>query len=160
MTTCITHHNACDCREAEFAAMQRELSTERERADYAWRNTRAIEAHYTEADERQRAEIARLNLELQKRDKCAFIGPMRDCPTHGESAELNRLRGAWPIKGVRVDGDRVIIAVKGGNDAARWLCGEILSTHSATPDTPQSETVPRIELRGGVGDNMFEEFTG
>ena len=32
----------------------------------------------------------------------------------------------WPIKGVRVDGDTVIVKVKGGNDAARWLCGEIL----------------------------------
>jgi hypothetical protein len=34
---------------------------------------------------------------------------------------------AWPIRGVRVDGDTVIITVKGGNDAARWLCGEILA---------------------------------
>lgn len=33
------------------------------------------------------------------------------------------------IKGVRVDGDKVIIAVKGGNDAARWLCGELLRKH-------------------------------
>lgn len=36
---------------------------------------------------------------------------------------------AWPIYGVRVDGAAVIITVKGGNDAARWLCGEILATH-------------------------------
>ena len=35
---------------------------------------------------------------------------------------------AWPIRGVRVDGDMVIITVKGGSDAARWLCGEILAT--------------------------------
>lgn len=40
---------------------------------------------------------------------------------------------AWPINGVRVDGDKVIVAVKGGNDAARWLCGEILSTRAAAP---------------------------
>lgn len=33
----------------------------------------------------------------------------------------------WPIKGVRVDGDKVIVAVKGGNDAARWLCAELIS---------------------------------
>jgi len=32
----------------------------------------------------------------------------------------------WPIKGVRVEGDKVIIAVKGGNDVARRLCGELL----------------------------------
>ena len=37
-------------------------------------------------------EIERLNTELQKREKCAFIGPMRDCPTHGESEEIKRLR--------------------------------------------------------------------
>lgn len=33
----------------------------------------------------------------------------------------------WPIKGARVDGDKVIVMAKGGNDAARWLCGEILA---------------------------------
>ena len=37
-------------------------------------------------------EIARLNQELQNRDKCSYIGPMRDCPTHGESADLAALR--------------------------------------------------------------------
>ena len=37
-------------------------------------------------------EIERLNTDLQKRDKCAFIGPLRDCPTHGESEEIKRLR--------------------------------------------------------------------
>ena len=43
-------------------------------------------------------EIERLNLELQQRDKCSFMGPMRDCPTHGESEELKHLRAevsAW-----------------------------------------------------------------
>lgn len=39
-----------------------------------------------------RAENAALNLELQKRDKCAYMGPMRDCPTHGESTELKALK--------------------------------------------------------------------
>ncbi len=38
-----------------------------------------------------REEIERLNLALQQRDKCSFIGPMRDCPTHGESSEIERL---------------------------------------------------------------------
>lgn len=33
----------------------------------------------------------------------------------------------WPIRGVRVDGDTVVITVKGGNDAARWLCGELVA---------------------------------
>lgn len=31
-----------------------------------------------------------------------------------------------PIRGVRVDGDKVIIMVKGGNEAARKLCGDLL----------------------------------
>ena len=35
----------------------------------------------------------------------------------------------WPIRGVRVEGETVVIAVRGGNDAARWLCGEILAVH-------------------------------
>jgi len=30
------------------------------------------------------------------------------------------------IKGVRVDGDKVIISVKGGNEAARELCGALI----------------------------------
>ena len=30
------------------------------------------------------------------------------------------------MRGVRVDGDTVVITVKGGNDAARELCGELL----------------------------------
>lgn len=33
----------------------------------------------------------------------------------------------WPIRGVRVEDDKVIITVKGGNDSARQLCGEILA---------------------------------
>ncbi len=37
-------------------------------------------------------EIARLNQELQNRDKCSYMGPMRGCPTHGESADLAALR--------------------------------------------------------------------
>jgi len=30
------------------------------------------------------------------------------------------------IKGVRVDGDNVVISVKGGNEKARELCGELI----------------------------------
>ena len=36
---------------------------------------------------------------------------------------------AWPIRGVRVEDDKVIIMVRGGNDVARWLCGEVLAEH-------------------------------
>ena len=31
------------------------------------------------------------------------------------------------MRGVRVEGDTVVIAVKGGNDAARELCGYLLN---------------------------------
>ena len=31
------------------------------------------------------------------------------------------------MRGVRVEGDTVVITVKGGNDAARELCGELLN---------------------------------
>jgi len=40
----------------------------------------------------------RLEDELKNRDKCSFMGPLRDCPTHGESEELKHLRAevsAW-----------------------------------------------------------------
>lgn len=30
------------------------------------------------------------------------------------------------IRGVRVDGDKVIISVKGGNEAARKVCGDLI----------------------------------
>lgn len=45
----------------------------------------------------------------------------------GESLPLT----GWPMKGVRVEGDTVVISVKGGNDAARWLCGELVANIKA-----------------------------
>jgi hypothetical protein len=35
------------------------------------------------------------------------------------------------IRGVRVEGDTVVITVKGGNDAARELCGALLEEKNA-----------------------------
>jgi rubrerythrin len=52
---------------------------------------------------------------------CATKEPVYTTPPQHKQGHLT-----WPIKGVRVDGDKVIIMAKGGNDAARWLCGEIL----------------------------------
>lgn len=40
---------------------------------------------------------------------------------------------AWPIMGVRVEDDTVVVKVKGGNDAARWLCGEFVDRIKAGP---------------------------
>ncbi len=56
-------------------------------------------------------------------------------------AEVERPRKAWPIKGVRVEGEKVIVAVKGGNDAARWLCAELLAMIATTPYEPQIKPV-------------------
>jgi hypothetical protein len=41
----------------------------------------------------------------------------------------NFYRNHWSklIRGVRVEGDTVVITVKGGNDAARCLCGELIN---------------------------------
>lgn len=37
------------------------------------------------------AELFAARQELAEREKCSFIGAMRDCPTHGESARLKEL---------------------------------------------------------------------
>lgn len=34
-----------------------------------------------------------------------------------------------PIRGVRVDGHSVVVSVKGGNDAARRVCGALIDAH-------------------------------
>jgi len=41
----------------------------------------------------------------------------------------NFYRNHWSklIQGVRVEGDKVVITVKGGNDEARCLCGELIN---------------------------------
>jgi hypothetical protein len=38
-------------------------------------------------------------------------------------------KAKWPnlMRGVRVEGDTVVITVKGGNDDARCLCGELIN---------------------------------
>ena len=39
-----------------------------------------------------RNEIECLTQKLQERDKCSYMGPMRDCPTHGEHKDAARYR--------------------------------------------------------------------
>ncbi|OGU08333.1 MAG: hypothetical protein A2075_09165 [Geobacteraceae bacterium GWC2_58_44] len=53
---------------------------------------------------------------------------------------------AWPIKGVRVEGDKVIILVKGGNDAARRLCGEILALAEAVRPPKRNDHDPNGDI--------------
>ena len=42
------------------------------------------------------------------------------------------IRRPWPklMRGVRVEGDTVVITVKGGNEAARELCGALIEEMS------------------------------
>jgi hypothetical protein len=44
------------------------------------------------------------------------------------ASELVQPQRTWVglMRGVRVEGDTVVIAVKGGNDAARELCGALI----------------------------------
>jgi hypothetical protein len=48
--------------------------------------------------------------------------------TEAKLREKNAAQRQWVglIRGVRVEGDTVVITVKGGNDAARELCGALL----------------------------------
>jgi hypothetical protein len=52
-------------------------------------------------------------------EKMVFVKPEYD---------FEAMPRAWAklIQGVRVDGDTVVIKVKGGNDAARELCGALV----------------------------------
>jgi len=45
-----------------------------------------------EAMSKSAKELTQVREELAKRDKCSYMGPMRDCPTHGESKDLNQAR--------------------------------------------------------------------
>ena len=64
--------------------------------------------------------------------RCPMCGS-KECCGGGQAAE--EPVEPWPIKGVRVDGDTVIISVTGGNDSARWLCGELVKI----PDSRRRE---------------------
>ena len=75
----------------------------------------------------QEIEIARLNLELQKRDKCSFMGPMKDCPTHGESKDAARYR--WVLDRMRVTPSGFLELLNNivPNNACEMLLGERVS---------------------------------
>ncbi len=74
-----------------------------------------------------RKEIALLNLELQKRDKCSFMGPMRDCPTHGEGKDAARYR--WVLDRMRVTPSGFLELLNNivPNNACEMLLGERVS---------------------------------
>ena len=72
-------------------------------------------------------EIERLILELQKRDKCSFMGPMKDCPTHGESKDAARYR--WVLDRMRVTPSGFLELLNNivPNNACEMLLGERVS---------------------------------
>jgi len=86
-----------------------------------------------EPDERKRFEalvddllVASANDETESARQKAhdwFEGLHRSHPA-AEPARLAKVHAVF--KGVRVEGDTVVISVKGGNDVARWVCGELV----------------------------------
>ncbi len=55
------------------------------------------------------------------------------------------------IKGVRVDGDTVIASVKGGNEAARQLCGELVAMIDVRISGTEARVCEDIAKRQQVG---------
>ena len=75
--------------------------------------------------------ILELEAELKRRDKCSYMGPMRDCPTHGDSKDAARYqwlkRQPWvKTKGIHAWGELLDNAI----DEAR---------HDAPTETPNVE---------------------
>lgn len=64
---------------------------------------------------------------------------MRDAHTPAKPEPAAPAVPQWPIRGVRVDGDTVVVSVIGGNDAARWLCGELVAliSNSSAKEQPK-----------------------
>ena len=58
-------------------------------------------------------------------DKMVYVSRQYDIP---QLQGVTTTPHAWAkmIRGVRVEGDSVVISVKGGNDAARELCGALI----------------------------------
>ncbi len=74
-----------------------------------------------------RNEIDCLTQKLQERDKCSYIGPMRDCPTHGESKDAARYR--WVLDRMRVTPSGFLELLNNivPNNACEMLLGERVS---------------------------------
>ena len=75
--------------------------------------------------------------------------------------------GTWPVRGVRVEGDSVIVTAKGGDDAARWLCGAILAMKEAAPapvaptwqyDAKEGRCVKRPSAPSPVAPESFDAW--
>lgn len=102
----------------------------------------------------RQAEIDRLNIELQKRDQCSYMGPMRDCPTHGESKDAARYR--WLRKRVLAadfdwqDSGECALVFKWPEDCA--VSGDLDATIDAamlkTPNVKVTGSAPN-DLQGG-----------
>lgn len=62
-----------------------------------------------------RKEVARLDDLLKRKDMCAYIGPMRDCPTHGEAKltpssierAARRIAEEWNLNALNLEDPRM-----------------------------------------------------
>lgn len=54
----------------------------------AWQGWQARSDFTLSEMEAANKRIAELETQIKERDKCSFKGPMRDCPTHGETSKV------------------------------------------------------------------------
>jgi hypothetical protein len=89
----------------------------------------------------RKRQIEEKNVKIQKEEKVSYEELAIDCERMRGARDALMLSNAnlkvenyelknrqWPalIQGVRVDGDTVVVKVKGGNNAARELCGALI----------------------------------
>jgi hypothetical protein len=79
----------------------------------------------------------------------AFATLLRD-----RDAGALAVAAGFPIRGVRVEGDTVIVSVKGGNDAARLVCGAIVEGMAQTGPRAYVDSTPQLH----VGSSSFESW--
>ena len=78
----------------------------------------------TKKEEQMSYEELAIDCERMRTARDAFM--LSNANLKAENYELKNRQ--WPalIRGVRVEGETVVITVKGGNDAARKLCGALI----------------------------------
>src|SRR3990167_10831059 len=79
-----------------FVTLTRDLIAEVERLQVYHCDDEPSWRHRAEKLEREKAELQKeveiLEQVVKEREGCAYMGPSKDCPTHGESTELEQLK--------------------------------------------------------------------
>jgi hypothetical protein len=137
--------------------MQAKRDDYQRRKPLAWNNARAaLAAHDAQQQEPERVSLCYCPMCKAVRTT-KVVGPCDECGYEGDTTPETALAAAqqqepWPILGVRVEGNTVIVAAKGGNEAARWLCGAIIDAH-----VPQRfDGVVDITSIDGVPNHVWE----